>query len=252
MVNMDYILIYTLQKCGTHLLSNICALMLEEKCNIYKKEEMYKVVPHFTGFRGATGFGKAFGMARIISTHPMYLGYENSGVQRAKILTSIRNPIDVCISNYFYNECRNNKTRGIRNIETYVSMNIVKICNDMLQHIRFIENDEKNDEKNKGEKDKKRLMIKYEDLVSSDDKKRIEVVEKIANFIGYECDEERCRGIVNKVRVEKAREHEQKRGMYKVGVGQIYAFHRDGSVGQWNKYLTVGLSNKLLQFIKIK
>lgn len=236
-----YTFIYTLQKCGTHLLSNICALLLNKRCNICDKNEMYKVVPHFTGFNNYR-YTQGYAQGGIISTHPMYMPYHNDGLQNARILSSVRNPLDVCISNYFYNACRVGKV-GIENINVYVQKRIVAVCQDMRNHIAFM--------KAGGER---RYLVRYEDLVSNNIDTRIKTVDGVIHFLkigGHKLCNIDSKTVVEKVDIGKAKAEEKRRGMYQVGVGQIYPFHRDGSVGQWKKHLRSDVASFILKYIEI-
>mgnify|MGYP001489996138 CR=1 FL=1 len=61
---MKNIIIYTIPKTGTHLVSDIIALMINPNTDIYRKEKMYEIVPHTSRFlKNKT----------IMSTHPTYI-----------------------------------------------------------------------------------------------------------------------------------------------------------------------------------
>lgn len=229
-------IIYTLKKCGTHLVSNICSLLIDKNCDIYNKDNMYKVVPHYTGGNIMTHNG-------VLSTHPNYLAYSSNLLLRYRILSIVRNPVDVCISNYFYNECRRGR-QEIKEINMFVMMKIDGVCQNLRDHIKFITKN------NNG----KRLLLSYEKLVGKESDKIVEI-DKIRQFLkdgGVSVSGITSEEILEKVNVEKAKVEEKKRGMYHVGIGQVFMFHRDGSYGQWRKYLRQDISDKVFQHIKVK
>lgn len=232
-------IIYTLQKCGTHLVSNICALLIDKDCDIYQKDKMYQIIPHYTG-------GNVLAKNRVISTHPNYLAYNNPNILRNRILSVIRNPVDVCISHYFYNECRRGR-REIKEINAFVMLKIDGICQKMKDHIRFINRGNENENGT-------RLLLSYEKLVGKGEDKKMEI-DRVRNFLiagGVKVSDISGEEIIKKVNIEKTRVEEKKRGLYHVGVGQVFMFHRDGTVGQWQKYLRPDICDKVFQYIKIK
>ena len=233
----NYIIIYTRQKCGTHLISNIVALLIKNDCNIFNKESMYKIVPHFDGFHQ---YSPGNIKNKIFSTHPTYLNYNNNGINNSYIIASVRNPIDVCISFYFYRECRKPQYRRMSLID-YVKYNINKTCMRLRDHIKFVSNNPN------------RLLIRYEEMINN----KKEAIIKIATFIkkrsnlNLKLDDALIDDICYKTDIKIAKKEENKRGMYKVGDVQVCNFHRDGSIGQWKKHFNDNFTNNLFQYIKI-
>jgi hypothetical protein len=207
------IVIYTVPKSGTHLMSDIVSLILNPQTDIYDKKSMYKVVPHVNTFNQKY---------QVISTHPKYIRLNVMETANYGFLMIIRNPLDICISKYFYNEKR--KARP-RTIYKYVQDIIKRVSREVYSFFLMY--------KKLGTQ---AIMIKFEDLI----KNKKDQIKQVYSFLKKykNIPEPNYEDIVGKTAFEEVNKQEQQRGLYKVGAIQKHLFHRSGKVGQGRKYFT--------------
>lgn len=211
-----YMIIYTITKSGTHLVSDIIALMIEPKLNIYNKNEMYKVIPHRPIEYKKMKEGLKY---NIFSQH---LGSVNNYyMKNSHLILTIRNPIDICISRFYFYEKRNPNSEMTP--KDYINKNIkraIKECQDQI---------------NLAEKHDSNLIIRFEDIVSN----KKETIIKIYNFVKpfLKLEQIDVESILKKTSFKKTQNEEIKNG-YKVGAKQPFMFHRNGKIRQWEKEIT--------------
>ena len=214
--------VYTLQKSGTHIVSDIISLMVDlilifiiKKCTkkfyILDKSK----IPQCTYF----------------STHLSYIDLEYLLSINTRLICVIRNPLDVCISMYFFYEMRKEQCEQ-RNIFDYVKQNIKRISEKTIDfYQRSVSNN-------------KCLIVKFEDLITNIDNSLV----KIYNFINkynrlptpkYEL-------IKQKINFKVVQQEEKKNGIYKVGRIQKSLFHRSGKIGQSKEHFSKKKINQLL------
>lgn len=207
-----YIIIYTIPKSGTHLISDIITLMIDKNTNIYNKNDMYNVIAHRpTNLKNLK--------YNIYSQHVGNLS--TSILNNSKLILTVRNPIDLCISRYYFYEKRN-KNSKIK-IYEYIKNDILKTCNDCSRQIELNINH------------KNSILIRYEDILLNK-RNVINLLYKfIKNDIATECINADL--ILEKTNFINVKTNEKK-GEYKVGIIQPYLFHRKGKFGQWKQELT--------------
>ena len=210
-----YIILYTIRKSGTHLLSDIITLMINPEVNIYDKKEMYSIIPHKPIVNNKLKNKLKY---NICSQHTESLNQNFKNI--SKLILTIRNPIDLCISRFYFYEKRN-KSSSI-NIFNFIKKNINKINRACLEQINLSENHDDN------------LLIRFEDLVMNKRNTSLEIYNFIKDFLNL--DEIDLEMIINKTSFNKVQKEENKNG-YKVGRIQPFLFHRKGSVGQWKEEL---------------
>jgi hypothetical protein len=216
-------MIYTLTKTGTHLISNIIALMINENIDIYDKQKMYSLVPHIKKYNGES----------IFSTHPGYIKYEN--MYDIPIITTIRNPLDILISRYYFFELRLDTSKQ-RTLFNYCLDNIDELNDSLLKHLDFINSHDNI------------LFLKFEDLVNS----KKEQIIKIFNFLSKNTDipiKINTNLILEKTSFLKVNSEEKQRGLYMVGKNQKTMFHRDGRTYQFITKFNADEQNILLNKI---
>lgn len=207
-----YIIIYTIPKSGTHLISDIITLMIDKNTNIYNKNEMYNVVAHRPKNLKNLKYN-------IYSQHVGNLS--TNTLNNSKLILTIRNPIDLCISRYYFYQKRD-KNSKIK-IYEYIKNNILKTCNDCSRQIELNINH------------KNSILIRYEDILLN----KRNVINLLYKFIKDDLAIEYIDTdlILKKTNFSKVRSKEEK-GEYRVGAIQPYLFHRKGTFGQWKQELT--------------
>jgi hypothetical protein len=205
--------IYTPPKVGTHLMSDIVSLLLNPTTDIYDKNAMYKVVPH------TRKFNKNY---HVFSTHPNCI--RPSLIKRLNygFIMMIRNPLDICISKYFFYEKRAPRPRSIY---LYVLDIIGQTSREEYSYYLMYK-----------QLGAQAIMIKFEDLIENKEKQ----IKKVYNFFKKykNIPEPNYKEILEKTAFEEVNKQEEQRGLYKVGKRQKYLFHRSGKVGQGTKYFT--------------
>lgn len=221
------VVIYTIPKSGTHFMSDIISLMINPKTNIYNKNKMYKFVPHIKKIDKSKVF---------FSTHPKYIKLEKLIEKKYKLIMMIRNPLDLCISKYFFFEKRKPKKKR-QSIFQYIKNNVEKESKKVWN---FYNNYIKNKES--------AILVKYEDLILDLDTSLEIVHEYLKNYkqikkeINYEL-------IKEKINFDKVKKEEKKNGIYKVGRIQNSLFHRSGKVGQVKDHLNQNQINEIMESI---
>ena len=206
-----YIIIYTIPKSGTHLISDIISLMINKNTNIYSKNEMYNVVAHRPKNLKNLKYNIYFEHVGFVS---------DKNLSNSKLILIIRNPIDLCISRYYYFEKRKNTKIKIYD---YIKDNILKISNDCNKQISLYISH------------KNSLLIRYEDILLN----KPNIINLLYKFIKDDLAIEYIDTdlILKKTNFSKVRSKEEK-GEYRVGSIQPYLFHRKGTFGQWKQQLT--------------
>lgn len=225
-----YIILYTIRKSGTHLLSDIISLMINPKVNIYDKSEMYSIIPH-RPIRNNKFINKK--PYKIFNQHIGDLNLEHKNI--SKLILTIRNPIDLCISRFYYNEKRNPNSNI--SIYDYIKKNLNNLIKECLEQINLSRNHNDN------------ILIRFEDIVMKKKDTTLEVYNFIKDFLNLgKIDLEM---ILNKTSFDKVQKEENKNG-YKVGKKQPFLFHRKGGVGQWNEELKQEEFDEILKLIPQK
>jgi len=208
--------VYTVPKSGTHFVSDIIALMIDSNTDIYSKEKMYQLVHHLTCKKGLSD-------CTYFNTHPSYIDLEYLLSINTRLICVIRNPLDVCISRYFYNEKRKEPAKQ-RSIFEYVKNTIKPVCQEIIY---FYQQCNKNN---------KCIIIKFEDLITNIDNSLF----KIYNFINKynELSPPKYEIIKQKINFNIVQEKEKKNGIYKVGRIQNTLFHRSGKIGQSKEHFS--------------
>ena len=208
------IIIYTIPKSGTHFVSDIICLMINKNINIHNKNDMYKIINH----RPKKNLKRL--KYNIFSEH--IRGLSRKDLNNSKLILTIRNPIDLCISGYYYYEKRNKNSKV--SIYSYIKKNILKACNDCNYQIRLKRNY------------KNSILIRYEDIILN----KRNTINILYNFFKNDLNLKKINKdlIIQKTDINKMKNKEKNGYRYKVGKIQPYLFHRNGSFGQWNKELT--------------
>ena len=230
---MDKVIVYSIKKAGTHLVSDIISLLVNIDTDISNKTEMYKVIPHCTS-------RKIYDNSKqpIISTHPAYIKMKSDLINSNKngIIFVIRNPLDLCISQYYFYEKRKKKQNQV-DIFTFCKNNYKEQVRLVKRHI------------NKQSKIKNSILISFEDIVNN----KGDSIQKIYHFliknnklegINLNCD--LINSIINKTEFKTVQNSEIKNGKYKVGNKQPELFHRNGSVDQWKQHFTLDQYNEII------
>ena len=219
--------IYTVQKSGTHFMSDIISLMIDSNTDIYDKKSMYTIVPHLIKFNINVS---------IFSTHPCYINAGLIANHNYGFIIMIRNPLDICISKYFYNELRKSNPRTIF---SYVATNILTVSNNMfslyLTYNKYIN---------------RSIIIRFEDLILDLDNTLIKVFNFMKKHKNIEMPNYEL--IKQKVSFSEVNKQEKKRGLYKVGRVQKTYFHRCGKIGQAKNHFTKQQIAYLLKLIPKK
>jgi hypothetical protein len=231
---VNNVLIYSLQKCGTHFISQILALILNRNCNIYDKKLLYNTVPLVENSRNIN--------RRYFSTHPCYVKYSLVNLLPHKKIFMIRNPLDKLISEYFYEiYYRINKRQLIavnrnlnRNIFEYCLKRIVKVCNDISIHIDY------------SKRIPNSILFDY-NKIQENKKFFIKIIAR--DLVGVEITDEDVDFICDKTDIKKCSEYESKHRSFKVGRIQNGLFFRKGENKNYTKYLTQEQINLLKKYI---
>jgi hypothetical protein len=228
MIKVNFnVMVYSVPKSGTHLVSDILALMYQPKCNIYSKTDMYNVIHHQKNDKLLDKI-----VTKGISTHPNYISYKVVKTLDIKKIFIIRHPLDIAISRYYYNEERRNTDKR-RSMIKFVSEMLPKIINQVKSHI---------DECNQN---KKSLLLTFENITT----KKKKTVQQIADFMNFKLDPKHIENIVTKTNFEKVHNQEKINGKYIVGKTQPNMFHRNGKTKQWEKEFTPEQYNQFLKLI---
>jgi hypothetical protein len=222
------VMVYSIPKSGTHLVSDILALIYRPNCNIYSKEKMYRVIAHLVGDGNLTEID-----TRGISTHPKYIGYSIVNRLSAKKIFTVRHPLDVAISRYYYVEKRLPVEKR-RSLWTYVQAELPKIVEMTEKHLSEFK-------QMKGEK----LLLAFERVT----RKKRKAIGEIAEFLGIGLTGDAIESIVRKTSFEEVQRQEQRNGLYKVGITQPHLFHRKGQTEQWREEFTKEQYQTLLKRI---
>ena len=234
------VLIYSLQKCGTHFISQIIALIINKKCNISDKNELYNIVPLITNIVQSN--------KPYFSTHPCYVNYVNiAKLPHIKIFI-IRNPLDKLISEYFYEIYYRinkdelmivNKNMNIH-IYNYCIKHINKVCNEICNHINYskiITNS---------------ILFDY-NKIQNNKKTFINIIAK--NLMNIDLSDEDINYINDMTNIEKCAEYESKHNSFKIGKIQNGLFFRKGENENYKSYLTniqINILKKKIPQILIK
>ena len=223
------ILVYTVMKAGTHLVSNYIALMLDSQTNIYDKQAMYRMVRHVHS---------ANDISTVASTHPRFVWYGNAVLQHCKIITCIRNPIDRAISLYYFVELRKHRPRPLI---SYLQEQLGTVSREGLRMIAF------------SEEHPDCLPLTFEECTLAKER----TILRIHNFL------RRClplsdhlspsdlADIVTKTDFKQMQAHERLHG-YHVGTIQPFPFHRSGQVKQWRHHLSADAFHELYDMLPRK
>lgn len=207
------------------MISDIISLLYDINCDIYKKQEMYKVVPHVNNTDIYSNIKQHF-----ISTHPHYIKMNSKIINNYNngIIFVIRNPLDICISRYYFLEKRKEVSEQITLLE-YCKNNYKEQLRRVNRHIK------------KQKKVTNSIIISFEDVILN--KKNI--IIKIYKFLklnnkleDIELDENIIDIITEKTEFKKLKDNEIKIGTYKVGRNQPEYFHRKGTIDQWKDHFT--------------
>tara|TARA_B100000073_G_scaffold290445_1_gene253174 strand:- start:436 stop:1164 length:729 start_codon:yes stop_codon:yes gene_type:complete len=223
------IAIYSVPKTGTHLVSDIISLLIDPTTDIYDKHKMYKVVHHCS----ATSGGKLNKNIKVLSTHPNYMKCSTLINNSYGLIMLIRNPLDICISRYFYRETRKHRPMSINR---YVFKTILSVCKEINNMIKL-----KLKYKNQA------IIIRFEDIITDKQKS----CERIYNFykLYQDIPEPNYEEIIKKTDFDVVNSEEKKRGLYKVGKIQKYMFHRSGKIGQARQYFSKNDCIKLVNMV---
>ena len=227
--NKKYTIIYTIPKSGTHLVSDIISLMIDPNVNIYNKKDMYNVIPHRPlEFKQMNKVLKN----NIFSQHTGSLN--KNYIKNSHLILTIRNPIDICISRYYFYEKRNPNSKII--LKDYIKKIINKTTKQCIDQINLSKSHDSN------------IILRFEDIVS----KKKETTIKIFNFIKpfLKLDKVDLDLILKKTSFREVQNKEKKNG-YKVGAKQPFMFHRNGKIRQWEKELTKQEYNEILDLIPL-
>ena len=231
---VNNIIIYSLQKCGTHFMSQIIALILNKNCNIYDKKELYKTVPLVENLVLAN--------KRYFSTHPCYVSYMNISKFPHMKIFMIRNPLDKLISEYFYEIYYRIGKRELmavnrdlnRHIYHYCLKNINKVCNQICTHIEY------------SKRIHNSILFDYNKILNN---KRIFVKLIAHDIVGIELCDEDIDDIVYKTDIQKCSDYERKHRSFQVGRVQNGLFFRHGHNNDYKRYLTEEQIEKLKKYI---
>lgn len=222
---MDKIIVYSIKKAGTHMISDIISLLYDINCDIYKKEEMYKIVPHIRYLVDLKNSKQD-----CISTHPCYFNMKSKIINDSNnaIIFVIRDPLDLCISQYYFYE----KRKKISEQKT-----LLQYCkNNYKEQLRLV-----NRHIQKQKKVKNSILISFEDVVSNKKNTIIKIYEflKLNNKLqDIELDENIINIIIEKTTFNQVKNNEIKNGKYIVGNKQPELFHRKGTIDQWKDHFT--------------
>ena len=222
------IAIFSVPKTGTHLASDILSLLIDPTTDIYDKNKMYKIVHHHK-----KDDGKQLNTnIKVLSTHPKFMNCGTLINNFYGLIMLIRNPLDICISRYFYNETRKHYPMPINR---YVFKTISTVCKEISNMI-----------KRKLQYKNQAILIRFEDMITDKQKS----CERIYNFYKLYKDipEPNYEEIIKKTDFDVVNSEEKKRGLYKVGKIQKYMFHRSGKIGQARQYLS---KNECIQLINM-
>ena len=231
--NQSSIVIYSVPKSGTHYLSNIITLLINQDINIYNKEEMYKYVPHITKKKKKN---IDFCSINFFSTHAKHISY-NELNHNHKCIMIIRNPIDLTISNYFFFEKRKAIPKQ-RPIYKYIIDTIENVITEVNTMKELYENNKHNS-----------ILFRYEDLYLKFNEMVPKIVEFINRYIPNIITNSNIDKIKEKVSFKNVQNKEKKNGIYKVGRIQNGLFHRSGKINQIKEHVNSTQINNILSKI---
>jgi hypothetical protein len=230
---MSKIIIYSIKKSGTHMISGIISLLIDINTNIYNKNDMYKVVPHITSNKSFNKFNQCY-----MSTHPKYFDMKNPIINNKdnRIIFIIRNPLDLCISQYFFYEKRKQKNTQLTLFD-YCKKNYKEQLRLVNRHIK------------KQKKVENSILISFEETIFN---KKL-LIEKIYYFLkinnkleNIDLNEDLIQKIISKTEFSKLKTNEIKNGNYMVSKKQPSLFHRKGTFNQWKEYFTEDEYNNII------
>jgi len=204
---MTQTIIYTIPKTGTHLISNILCLILKPETNIYERDELYAVVPH----------RQCLTTDEYFSTHDGYVPLQKLN-HNSNFIFSIRNPIDCCISKYFFH---NEIEPNIELMFLHTRNTLKYVCDDMFEIVDFFDH----------HKNIKSLFMKYEDIVSDFES----AIQKISDFVDKRISNTEIQSIKEKINIKKFQEKEKVK-RYIISPIQKNNFYRNGSIDQYKEY----------------
>jgi len=234
MYMVNNILIYSLQKCGTHFMSQIIALIINKDCNIYNKDELYRTVPLITNIVSVN--------KRYFSTHPCYVSYMNIAKLSHMKIFMIRHPLDKLISEYFYeiyyrigrNELMIVNRNPNRYIYEYCVKHINKVCREICTHIEY------------SKRIHNSVLFDYNKILNNK-KTFIKLIAR--DLVDVDLSDEDIDYIVDKTDIKKCSDYEDKHNSFKVGKIQNGLFFRKGENENYKRYLTEGQIDKLKKYI---
>ena len=186
---------------------------------------MYKIVPHIRYLVDLKNSKND-----CISTHPCYFNMKSKIINNNNngIIFVIRNPLDLCISQYYFYEKRK-KVSEQKTLLQYCKNNYKEQLRLFNRHIE------------KHKKVKNSILISFEDVVSNKKNTIIKIYEflKLNNKLqDIELDENIINIIIEKTTFNQVKNNEIKNGKYKVGNKQPELFHRKGTIDQWKDHFT--------------